>query len=87
MRDPADKATAELPTLPGYRLPPSQRDSAGKRARKQGYQGPKDRPRCETCTHVHAYTLAIERFRCVQGDFQVMRGGVCQRYEKKTDKA
>lgn len=82
MRDPADQATAELPILPGYKYPPSTQDNGSRRAMRQGYQGPKSRPRCETCLYVATYKHAIVKFRCTQGDFAVMRGGICQRYQR-----
>ena len=88
MRDSTDQATAELPTLGGYQYKRSDKDNQSKRAAALAYQGPKDRPRCETCKHVDIQILNPDAMhereirRCTLGRFQVMRGGICAKFKE-----
>lgn len=82
MLDPHDHATETIPGVPPLPAPVPRTNQAQRRA-ELGYQGPKERPRCEACTYC---TLHIrnpdqlneeEVLRCDQGDFPVHRGGMC----------
>lgn len=88
MRDTTDQATAELQGYPAYHYKAAERDNQGKRAAALGYQGPKERPRCETCQHVDIQVLNPDAMhereirRCKLGAFQVMRGGICSKHRE-----
>lgn len=95
MRCEHDTATAPLPgvpvlpaereqlALPGVPAAPvkAPRTTQAQRMHRMGYEGPKERPRCETCLHCclvegEGYQLV----RCDLGDFPVLRGGLCREW-------
>lgn len=78
MRNPGDTQTAELEGLPPAQ--PNRSAQAVARA-QQGYQGPKERTRCETCRYVMG-GFDRDPLRCALGDFPVMRGGLCREWLK-----
>jgi hypothetical protein len=83
MRSTSDRQTAELDGLPPYAPAPGQKLAMA----TQGYQGPKERTRCETCrfcavTFLNPDSLSEREVRrCGVGDFPVKRGGLCTRFE------
>jgi hypothetical protein len=89
MRDTKDKATAELDGLPEYQRKIMDRDNMAKRAAALGYQGPKERPRCETCANCTVIVLnpdalnERERHKCQLGAFDVQRGGICPKHRDR----
>ncbi len=76
MRNTSDLATAEIPGLPTWSTAPT-----GQRftMQQQGYQGPKERDRCETCRFVCG-GFPGHPLRCALGDFPVQRGGLCPQH-------
>jgi hypothetical protein len=88
MRNTTDQATAELPTLEGYQYKRNDRDNQSKRAAALGYMGPKERARCEICSHFKKHVAPPnydrEFPRCTLGNFQVMRGGLCSMFKERS---
>lgn len=80
MRCEHDTATAELPGIPPAPVKPT-RTTQAQRMNRMGYQGPKDRQRCETCLHSCFAADDSNLIRCELGDFPVMRGGLCAEWE------
>lgn len=84
MRNPSDSKTIEVHGLSGYQV---NRSEQKVRITQQGYQGPKERNRCEKCRYVMAQTsfpdTQYERhyLRCAVGDFPVLRGGICREFK------
>lgn len=75
MRNAHDQVTAEIPGLPAHKKVSPQQA----RILELGYQGPKERDRCETCRFVCG-GFAGEPLRCSLGEFPVMRGGLCSQH-------
>jgi len=87
MIDPHDHVTQTIAGVPPLPVP-EPRTNAAQRRERLGYQGPKERARCETCTYC---VLQIrnpdqlneeEVLRCDVGDFPVHRGGLCSQWKK-----
>lgn len=79
---PDDTQTMTIPGIPELPVKPVKTTQAD-RMQRMGYEGPKDRPRCESCLHsaffyLNADSLAeVTLLRCQLGDFPVLRGGIC----------
>lgn len=82
MRCEHDTATAELPGVPELPAKPPRTTQAERMAR-MGYNGPKVRPSCQHCHHCEVIVQRPDQFdefelrRCKQGDFPVLKGGIC----------
>lgn len=79
MRCEHDTHTAELPGLPARPIRPP-RTTQPQRMQLMGYEGPKERKRCESC--VHSWGDSYPMIRCNRGDFPVHRGGLCGEWEQ-----
>lgn len=88
MRDPADTATAELPTIPP--LPPKPvRVTIAMRRISSVYWSPRERlDCCRTCRHAHEILLNTGTYhesstvRCGNGNGDVSKGGICAEHEE-----
>ncbi len=85
MRCEHDTLTAELPGLPLLPVKPP-RTTQAQRIERMGYQGTKERPRCESCRNCDIdyrnpnSLYEFEVRRCTAGDFPVLRGGICNEW-------
>lgn len=79
MRCEHDTHTAELPGLPALPVKPP-RTTQAQRMQRMGYEGPKERARCETCLHACLANDDGYLIRCDLGDFPVLRGGLCREW-------
>lgn len=79
MRCEHDTLTAELPGIPLAPVKPP-RTTQAQRIERMGYQGPKERKRCENCVYATWASDDLWAIRCDAGDFPVLRGGLCNEW-------
>jgi hypothetical protein len=78
----SDLQTIELPGLAVVQVPFEALPIAERR-RVMGWQGPKERPGCRSCTSFAPHKDPTGDHRCTLGNFSTQAGAICNRYEPK----